>query len=163
MQLNVVFDNQIELQIARTTTFSVDFKYVTPARALEIILKTNNLMYAPVDSRTIVIANDNAQTRGKYEMQAVRVFYVKTGDINDMRNALGSFGIKQIVPYKQLNAFVVRDTVANLEVAEHVLKALDKDKAEVLIDINMYQVTHNNMVQIGNQFNVAGNAGGGLG
>src|SRR5262245_4840604 len=152
MKLNVVFDNQAEQFISRTTNFGVDLKDVTPARALEIILATNGLMYAPIDARTIVIANDNAQTRMKYEMQAVRVFYVKTGDITEMRNALGPLGIKQIIPYKQLNAFVIRDTPANLEVAEHVLKSLDKDKAEVLIDINMYQVSHNHLLSLGNQF-----------
>jgi general secretion pathway protein D len=152
MKLNVVFDNNTEQMLQRPTSFSVELKDVTPAKALEIILTTNGLMYAPIDSRTIVIASDNQQTRMKYEMQAVRVFYVKTGDINEMRNALQPLGIKQIVPYKQLNAFVVRDTPANLEVAEHVLKSLDKDKAEVLIDINMYQVSHNNLLSLGNQF-----------
>jgi general secretion pathway protein D len=152
MKLNVIFDSNTEQMLARPTAFSVDLKDVTPARALEMILTTNGLMYAPIDSRTIVIANDNQQTRMKYEMQAVRVFYVKTGDINDMRNALSPLGIKQIIAYKQLNAFVIRDTPANLEVAEHVLKSLDKDKAEVLIDINMYQVSHNNLLSLGNQF-----------
>jgi general secretion pathway protein D len=162
MGLNVVFDSQAEQMIVRLTTYSVDLKNVTPARALEIILATNTLMYAPLDSRTIVVASDNPQMRTRYEMQAVRVFYVRTGDINDMRTALTPLGIKQIFPYKQLNAFVIRDTPANLEVAEHILKALDKDKAEVLIDINMYQVTHNNMIQIGNQFNVNGDPAGGV-
>src|SRR5215467_6842983 len=152
MKLNVVFDSNTEQMLQRPTSYSVDLKDVTPAKALEIILTTNGLMYAPIDSRTIVIAQDNQQTRMKYEMQAVRVFYVKTGDINDMRNALGPLGIKQIFPYKQLNAFVIRDTPANLEVAEHVLKSLDKDKAEVLIDINMYQVSHNHLLSLGNQF-----------
>jgi general secretion pathway protein D len=154
MRLNVVFDSAAEQTIGRNNPsgFSVDLNEVTPARALEIILATNSLMYARVDSRTIVIAPDNAQTRMKYEMQAVKVFYVKTGDITEMRNALQPLGIKQIVPYKQLNAFVIRDTPANLEVAEHVLKSLDKDKAEVLIDINMYQVSHNNLLSLGNQF-----------
>jgi len=152
MKLNVVFDSNTEQMLQRPTSYSVDLKDVTPAKALEIILTTNGLMYAPIDSRTIVIAQDNQQTRMKYEMQAVRVFYVKTGDINEMRNALQPLGIKQIIPYKQLNAFVVRDTPANLEVAEHVLKSLDKDKAEVLIDINMYQVSHNNLLSLGNQF-----------
>src|SRR5215471_7451827 len=154
MKLNVIFDSNTEQMLQRPTAFSVDLKDVTPARALEMILTTNGLMYAPMDSRTIVIASDNQQTRMKYEMQAVRVFYVKTGDINEMRNALSPLGIKQIIAYKQLNAFVVRDTPANLEVAEHVLKSLDKDKAEVLIDINMYQVSHNNLLSLGNQFAV---------
>src|SRR5215471_9652859 len=152
MKLNVIFDSNTEQMLQRPVAYSVDLKDVTPAKALEMILTTNGLMYAPMDSRTIVIASDNQQTRMKYEMQAVRVFFVKTGDINEMRNALQPLGIKQIVPYKQLNAFVVRDTPANLEVAEHVLKSLDKDKAEVLIDINMYQVSHNNLLSLGNQF-----------
>ena len=45
-----------QLKLMRIT---VELRDVTYPRALEMILKTNNLMYAQIDSRTIVIASDN--------------------------------------------------------------------------------------------------------
>ena len=46
----------------------------------------------------------------------------------------------------------MRDTPANLELVEQMINSLDKSKAEVLIDVNIYEVSRNNLLQIGNQF-----------
>ncbi|HKV40987.1 MAG TPA: secretin N-terminal domain-containing protein [Blastocatellia bacterium] len=153
MHLNVVFDSTTSQILARSVNFSVELHDMTPARALEIILDTNNLMYAPEDSRTIVIASDNAQSRMRYEKESVKVFYVKNADIAEVRTALTStIGTKDVVPYKLLNALVVRDTPSNLALAGALINSLDKNKAEVLVDINLYEVSNNDLLQLGNQF-----------
>ncbi|MGH9761718.1 MAG: hypothetical protein ACREAC_12895, partial [Blastocatellia bacterium] len=72
MRLNVVFDGITEQMLKRVNEYSVELRDMTPARALEIILDTNQLMYSPEDARTIVIAQDNQQNRMRYERQAVR-------------------------------------------------------------------------------------------
>lgn len=160
MRLNVVFDSVTDQMLQRQTNYSVELHDVTPARALEIMLETNNLMYSPVDTRTIVVANDNPQSRMKYEQQSVRTFYLQNADLNEVRTALTTtIGTKQVVPFKQLNALVVRDTPANLSLADAIIKSLDKSKAEVLIDINLYEVSQNDLMQIGNQFNTGDLAG----
>ncbi|HYL97946.1 MAG TPA: secretin N-terminal domain-containing protein, partial [Blastocatellia bacterium] len=163
MRLNVIFDSITEQMLKRNSDYSVELRDTTPARALEMILDTNNLMYAPQDSRTIVIAQDNAQNRMRYERQAVRTFYVFNADITEVRTALTStIGTKQVVPYKQLNALVVRDTPANLELADQIIKSLDKSKAEVLVDINLYEIDKNDLLTLGNQLATADSQGGPL-
>lgn len=153
MRLNVVFDQQA-LQVTRNNnTFSITLHDVSPARALEIILTSNNLMYSQLDSRTLVIATDNPQTRMRYEEQAVRTFYLKNADPTEVRQVVqATLGTKQIVPAKQLNALVIRDTPPNLQIVESLINSLDKSKAEVLIDVNLYEVSRNDLIQIGNQF-----------
>ncbi|HSF24610.1 MAG TPA: hypothetical protein VLE20_10305, partial [Blastocatellia bacterium] len=47
---------------------------------------------------------------------------------------------------------IVRDTPANLEMVEQMINSLDKSKAEVLIDIQIYEVSRTDLLQIGNQF-----------
>jgi general secretion pathway protein D len=155
MRLNVVFDAQSANMIRSINNFQIELRGVSPAKALEIILQANNLMYAQVDTRTIVVATDVPQNRMRYEQQAVRTFYIKNADLNDVRTAIqGAFGGgagKQIIPSKQLNAIIVRDTPANLELIEALINSLDKSKAEVLIDINMYEISRDDLLQIGNQ------------
>lgn len=154
MKLNVMFDQMVVNQM-RMVKLTVELRDVTYPRALEMILKTNNLMYAQIDSRTIVIASDNPQQRMRYEPYAVRTFYIKNALIDEVRGALqGTLATKQMTTVKQLNALIVRDTPANLELVENLINSLDKSKAEVLIDINIYEVTHNDLLQIGNQFGV---------
>src|SRR6185369_2622841 len=99
-------------------------------------------------------ASDNPQSRMKYEPYSVRTFYIKNADITDIRTAItGSLNTKSVTPIKQLNALLVRDTPANLELIESMINSMDKAKAEVLIDINIYEVSRNDLLSIGNQCN----------
>src|SRR5262245_52344229 len=141
MKLNVIFDQQIVNQM-RMLKINFELRDVTYPRALEMLLKTNNMMYSQVDSRTIVVAGDNPQNRQKYEPFAVRTFYVKNATLDEARTAItGALTTKQITPVKQLNALIVRDTPANLELVDNLLASIDKSKAEVLIDVNIYEVS----------------------
>jgi general secretion pathway protein D len=158
MKLNVIFDVMVVNQM-RMVKLTVELRDVTYPRALEMILKTNNLMYAQIDLRTIVIASDNPQQRMRYEPYAVRTFYIKNALIDDVKGAItGALATKQMTSVKQLNALIVRDTPSNLELVENLINSLDKAKAEVLIDINIYEVSHNNILQLGNQFVSEGDA-----
>lgn len=153
MKLNVVFDQMVVNQM-KMIKITLELRDVTYPRALEMILKTNNLMYAQLDSRTIVVASDNPQQRMKYDAYAVRTFYIKNADIDQVKGAItGALSAQtKMTTVKQLNAIVVRDTPSNLEVIENMIDSLDKSKAEVLIDVNIYEVSKNDLLQIGNQF-----------
>ncbi len=155
MKLNVMFDQQV-VNMMRSAKITVELRDVTYPKALEMLLKTNNLMYAQIDSRTIVVASDNPQSRMKFEPYSVRTFYIKNADLQDVRAAIqGTLPqTKSITPVKQLNALIIRDTPANLELIDQVIDSLDKSKAEVLVDVNIYEVTRDDLLQIGNQFNI---------
>lgn len=163
MKLNVVFDQMVVAQ-AKLIKISIELRDVTYPRALEMILKTNNLMYSQIDSRTIVVASDNPQQRMKYDAYAVRTFYIKNADIDQVKAAItGALSAQtKMTTVKQLNAVVIRDTPANLEVIESMIDSLDKSKAEVLIDVNIYEVSKNDLLQIGNQFAAEGTASNSL-
>lgn len=161
MKLNVMFDQMVVNQF-KMLKVTVELRDVTYPNALEWILKTNNMMYAQIGARTIVIAADNPQQRGKYEPFAVRTFYVKNADLEQVKAAIqGALQIKQITSVKQLNAMIVRDTPSNLELVENMIDSLDKSKAEVLVDVNIYEVSRTDLLQLGSQFNVPGGSGSG--
>ncbi len=163
MKLNVMFDQMVVNQM-KMFKLTVELRDVTYPRALEMILKTNNLMYAQIDSRTIVVASDNPQQRMRYEPYAVRTFYIKNAAIDDVQKAVqGALpSTKQITTVKQLNALIVRDTPSNLELVENLINSLDKSKAEVLVDVNIYEISSADMLQLGNQFNVPGGQSGAI-
>jgi general secretion pathway protein D len=163
MGLNVIFDQQVLNQM-RSTKLVIELRDVTLPRALEMILKTNNLMYSQLDTRTLVIAVDNPQARMRYEPLSVRTFYIKNADINDIRTAIQqTIKTKDLVPVKQLNALVARDTPSNLDLIESMIDSLDKTKAEVLIDVSIYEVSRTDLLQIGNQFRTTGDENNPLG
>jgi general secretion pathway protein D len=153
MKLNVIFDQQVTTQM-RLLKITVELRDVTYPKALEMILKTNNLMYAQIDTRTIVIAADQIQQRAKYEPFAVRTFYLKNATVADAKAAIqGALLTKAgMTEVKQLNALIVRDTPSNLDLIENLIASIDKSKAEVLIDVNIYEVSRTELLQLGNQF-----------
>ncbi|HEY6333136.1 MAG TPA: secretin N-terminal domain-containing protein [Blastocatellia bacterium] len=157
MRLNVVFDASANQALQGKNNYSVDLEDVTPVRALEMMLETNGLLYVQADTRTVIVAQDSSTNRQKFERQAVRTFYLKNADqktVDDVKTALTqSIGMKQIIAYKELNALVARDTPEMLDLAEGVINSLDKSKAEVLIDVKLYQISKNDMLSLGNQFN----------
>src|SRR4030095_9701762 len=104
-------------------------------------------------TRTIVVASDVPQQRQKYEPFAVRTFYIKNALADEIKGAVqGALpASKQMTTVKQMNALIVRDTPSNLELVENLITSLDKAKAEVLIDIQIYEVGRNNIVKLGNQ------------
>jgi len=163
MKLNVMFDQMVVNQM-KMFKLTVELRDVTYPRALEMILKTNNLMYAQIDSRTIVVASDNPQQRMRYEPFAVRTFFIKNAAIDEVQKAVqGALpSTKQMTTVKQLNALIVRDTPSNLELVENLINSLDKSKAEVLVDVNIYEVSRTDILQLGNQFNVPGGQQGAI-
>ncbi len=157
VHLNIAADQQVEA-LMKGRLISIELRDVTPGEALEIILQTNNLMYVQAGLRTIIITMDNPQNRSRYETMSVRTFYIKHADPNDLRTALSStIGTKQIVLAKQVNALVVRDSKTNLELIDAIIASLDKSKAEMLIDIELYEVSKNALLPLGNQFTASTN------
>jgi general secretion pathway protein D len=163
MGLNVIFDNQLVNQL-RTQKTTIELRNITYPRALELILKTHGLMYVQLDTRTIVVAMDGQQNRMKYEQFAVRTFYIKNADVEQLRGAIqAATQAKSLTSIKQLNALVVRDTPTNIQLIESLIDTLDKSKAEVLIDVQIYEVSKNDLLQIGNQFGSTDKDGGVIG
>jgi Flp pilus assembly secretin CpaC len=58
----------------------------------------------------------------------------------------------------------VRDTAENVRLIGELLQSIDKLRAEVVMDVNIYEVSRNNLLQLGNQlgagtFNLGGSPG----
>ncbi|MFN2482161.1 MAG: secretin N-terminal domain-containing protein, partial [Pyrinomonadaceae bacterium] len=64
-----------------------------------------------------------------------------------------------VTPNKETNSITVRDTPENIRLIEELLRAIDKDRAEVVMDVNIYEVSRTNLLQLGNQVGTAGTLG----
>lgn len=155
--LNVVYDDQI-VRLIESKKVNFDLEGVTAPKALEVFLSTQRYAFAPITRRTIVIFQDVALNRQKYEDLLIRTFYIKNAVAKDIAQPLqqaltvpGTGKPLQIIPIDKLNALVVRETKENLALIETMLERLDKAQSEVVMDVNLYEVTDNALVQIGNQ------------
>ena len=47
----------------------------------------------------------------------------------------------------------MRDTAENVRLIGDLLQSIDKDRAEVVMDVDIYEVSKNDLLQFGNQIN----------
>jgi len=158
LNLNVVFDDQVQDNLRVT----IDLKNVTPARALDIILMQKKLAFEQIDRRTIFIYSDsNPGNRSRYEKLLIKTFYLNNISAQQAKNVI----LQILPPGRQIaivdpvggtgggnsNILVVKATPAELQLVQDVLNSIDKNKNEVVLDIEIYEVANDSIVQIGNQ------------
>jgi general secretion pathway protein D len=162
LNLNVIFDRDFPKR-----TINIHLREVTTARVLDYIFTAQNIFFQKLDRRTILVAD--ASKRPQYQQLVLRTFYLSNTDPNDARSLIQSAlppnagRQPQVVPNKQTNSITVRDTPENIALIAQLLNSVDKDRAEVVMDVNIYEVSRNNLLQIGNQLGDQSSLTSGLG
>jgi general secretion pathway protein D len=162
MRLNVVFESTTLQQLANTR-YTLDIKQdMTAGKALELVLDANGFQYFRVDTRTILIVKrglgqfqNGGSLAQKYEDSLVKPFYIKNAKLDDVKQMLTLLGpamAQQVVAVPQSNMLLVRSSSENLKIIERMINTVDRPQAEVVMDVNIYEVTHQEALQLGNQF-----------
>ena len=134
--INVMFD-----QAVKDDRISIELKDVTAQQALERVMQAANHFYKVLDEHTIIIAPDNPQARRDYEDLVIRTFYLSNGDAEQVTNVVRTMiEARNLFPLKALNAITIRDTADKVRIAEKIIEANDKAKAEVVVDLELLQL-----------------------
>jgi len=154
LDLNVIFDKQ---SFAQPRTLEINLTQpTTTAKALDFIFLQEGLFFQKLDRHTILVA-DQAR-RPQYQQLVVRTFFLSNAKpskaLEVITKALpASVGRPQsiVVVDEDTNSLTVRDTAENVKLIGELLTSIDKDRAEVVMDVDIYEVQHNNLLQLGNQ------------
>ena len=153
LQLNVVFDRQ---SFAQPRTIDINLRDVTTAQALDYIFLQEGLFFQKLSRRTILVADQTR--RPQYQQLVLRTFFLSNMKPSDARQLIQqaippSVGRPQtiVVPDDATNSLTVRDTAENVRLIGDLLTSIDKDRAEVVMDVNIFEVTKTDLLQFGNQ------------
>ncbi|MCA1592923.1 MAG: hypothetical protein LC754_09795 [Acidobacteria bacterium] len=164
LSLNVVFDQNFSQQ---KRTININWKDITAARALDYIFTSYGLFFQKLDRRTILVADQSK--RPQYQQLVLRTFYLMNIKPNDARTLIQSSlpanagRQPQVATNDATNSITVRDTPENIRIIAELLQSVDKDRAEVVMEVSIYEVSRQDLLQIGNQLGTAdtlGNLGG---
>ena len=134
--INVLFD-----QAVKDDRISIELKDVTAQQALERVMQAANHFYKVLDEHTIIVVPDNPQARRDYEDLVIRTFYLSNGDAEQVTNVVRTMiEARNVFPLKALNAITIRDTADKVRIAEKIIEANDKAKAEVVVDVELLQL-----------------------
>ncbi|HUS12771.1 MAG TPA: secretin N-terminal domain-containing protein [Pyrinomonadaceae bacterium] len=161
LNLNVIFDRQSFVQ---PRTIDINLRDVTTSQALDYIFLQESLFFQKLSRRTILVADQTR--RPQYQQLVLRTFFLANSDPDKVKTLVGqaippSVGRPQtiVVADKDTNSLTIRDTAENVRLIGELIQSIDKDRAEVVMDVNIYEVTKTNFLQFGNQVGTAGSNG----
>jgi general secretion pathway protein D len=150
IKINVVFDRDFPKR-----EVDVDLQEVSAAQALDYVFLTQGLFFQKLSSRTIVVAEQ--VKRPQYQQLVLRTFYLYNVDPGDARTLITASIPPQagrqpvITVNKSTNSITVRDTPENVRLVSDLLRSIDKERAEVVMDVNIFEVSREDLLQFGNQ------------
>ena len=157
--LNVVFDSQ---SFRQPRNIDISLRDVTAAQALDYVFLQEGLFFQKLGRRTILVADQ--QRRGQYQQLVIRTFYLSNLKPADAQKYIGQAIPAQagrpttiVIPDPDTNSVTIRDTAENVRLIGDILASLDKDRAEVVMDVNIYEVSRVDLLQFGNQIGTATN------
>jgi general secretion pathway protein D len=140
----------------RPVNASIALQDVNIFEALDLVSLQTGAFWQPVNETTIFVAEDNQQNRRDLEDHILKTVYLSnvtsTADLNGILNVLRTaLGVRGIFQSEQQNAIVIHDTPPRVAMIERVIHALDKAKAEVVIDVVVMEVDRNTLRDLGIQ------------
>lgn len=173
LNLNVVFDtgSQQFRPGGGTRATEIKLNNVTAAEALDYVFLQEGLFFQKIGRRTIVVAEQNR--RPFYQQLVIRTFYLANAKPNDVRTMLQAIIPAQagriqtgVVVDPETNSITLRDTAENIRLMGELIRNFDKDRPEVVMDVQIYEVSKDKLLQLGNQIGTETtlqNLGGGYG
>lgn len=154
LDLNVLFD---AASFRSPRRIKIELKNVTAAKALDYVFMQESLFFEKVGPRTILVANSNR--RQFFEQLVIQTFYLANADPNDVEKLLKAAIPAQpgrtptnVLVDTDTNSLTIRDTAENIRLFSKLIKTLDKDRAEVVMDVQIYEVSKTDLLRLGNQF-----------
>src|SRR5258705_6359232 len=164
LNLNVIFDRQ---SFAQSRPIDFNLKEVTTAQALDYVFLQEGLFFQKLSRRTILVADQSR--RPQYQQLVLRTFFLSNMKPTDARTLVQqaippSVGRPQtiVVPDDATNSLTVRDTAENVRLIGELLQSIDKDRAEVVMDVSIYEISRSDLLQFGNQLGSATTGYGGV-
>ena len=129
---------------------------MTLEQALQQIMLTNQMFYKVLNDRTILVIQDTTAKRTQFEDQVVRTFFLSHADATEMLQLLngiirvaGMAVQPQFIANKTTNTLTARASTAVMAIIEQMLESNDKPRAEVIIDVQILEVSRERAKQYG--------------
>jgi general secretion pathway protein D len=163
LELNVLFDSQSPA-FRGARSVKIDLRNVSAAQALDYIFLQEGLFFQKVGPRTILVSDSSR--RPIFQQLVLRTFYLQNADPAKIKPLVQAAipaqpGRSQTIVMDDAatNSITIRDTEENIKLIGRLIQSLDKDRAEVVMDVAIYEVNKSDLMQFGNQLGTAGDNG----
>jgi general secretion pathway protein D len=148
-QVNIIFD-----ELFKDLPLTIDIAGRHFEAAIGYLCLASKNFYRVIDERTLIVVPDQPVKRIQYEQNAIKVFFLSNISAQDIFAALQQMLRSQIrAPNifvdKNLNTVTIRDTPGNIMLAADLIRKWDKPRGEVIIDLEIMEVSRQKLREIG--------------
>ena len=155
--LNFVFDPQFQDQ-----PITLDLTDVPFEQALSALGSVGHTFHRVLESRIISVVPDPPAKRREYEQQMVKTFFLSNADLKETIDLLRVvLGARRVAPLPGSNALTISDTPDKIAAAERIIEVVDKQRAEVTVEVEILEVNRSRLKEYGIEI-TSGLDGGGI-
>jgi len=135
---------------AQDPTVSVDLRGLSFQRVLDTLMLQSDLFYKVLDPNTIMVFKKSPQNLTDYENKLIQTFYLSNAEVDAVRQIFNAIlPTMRVFIDKRLNAITVQAKATDLSIAQHIVAQLDKAKAEVVVYLELVEVSETAKEQVG--------------
>ena len=143
--VNFIFDPQFQDQ-----TITIDLRDVPFAQALTALGSVGRTFYRVADSHIVNVIPDTPAKRRDYEQQVVRTFFLSNADLKETIDLLRVvLGARRVAPLPGANALTINDTPDKVAAAERIIDIVDKQRSEVVVEVEILEVNRSKLKDYG--------------
>jgi general secretion pathway protein D len=149
--INITFDQSFQ-----DRPYSIVLEDVTAEQALQQIMLANQYFYKVLNPKTILVIQDTQANRLKYDEMMLRVFYISHADVAELSQIINTMlriptmAVQPVVlPTKTANTITVRATAQVMDIVERLIRANDRPRAEVVVDVQILEVNRQRVKRLG--------------
>ena len=147
--INFVLDKDIPPDV-RVTVYLRSAKVED---ALDLITSTHRLTKKVIDSKTLLIYPNTPEKQREHQEQVVKVFYLASAEAKNAAAFLRSMlKVKEPFVDERSNMVAIRESPETVELAERLVLLYDTGEPEVLLEVEVMEVSANRLTELGVKF-----------
>jgi general secretion pathway protein D len=144
--INFILDKDIKPD----TKATIFVKKLPIEAAIDMVLSSNGLQKKTLSENTVLVFNGSAQKLKDYQELKIRSFYLTNTNAKQVSGMLKTMlKTKDIFIDERINMLVMRDTPEVIRIAEKLVSAMDIADAEVMLDIEVLEVSRSRIQELG--------------
>jgi general secretion pathway protein D len=144
--VNFIFDKDVKSD-GKTTIF---VSQVPVEQAIELILAQNQLARELLSDNMVLVYPNTVAKQKDYQDEIVHTFFLANAVPKDAESMLKTvLGAKTLYIDERSNALTMRDTPEHVRMAEKLIASLDEPEPEVIMEIEVLEITHTLADQLG--------------
>lgn len=147
--INFVLDRDIKQDVKTT----ISLKNVRVEDGLRLVMTSNQLEYKILNDNSILVYPNNPQKQRDYRELVVKTFFIANADAKQVLNMLRAvLKTKDAYVDERLNLLVMRDIPEVIRVAEKLIATQDLPEPEVILELEVLEVSQSRLMDLGIQY-----------